>query len=145
VYSNFNGPILFLIFINDLDSAVQLIEIIRKFADDTKLGQTVGSQEERENLQQALDNLCNWAELWGMEFNVKKCKVMHLGYNNPGQNYTMNNQQLAPTEQERDIWACVSKSLKPSMQCTQAARTAQTVLSQIIRAFHYRDRHIFKK
>jgi hypothetical protein len=139
------GPILFLIFINDLDSAVQLIDIIRKFADDTKLGQTVGSQEERENLQQALDNLCNWAELWGMEFNVKKCKVMHLGYNNPGQNYTMNNQQLAPTEEERDIGVCVSKSLKPSMQCTQAARTAQTVLSQITRAFHYRDRHIFKK
>ncbi len=37
------GPVLFLIFINDLDSAVQLIDIIRKFADDTKLGQTVGS------------------------------------------------------------------------------------------------------
>jgi ribonuclease P/MRP protein subunit RPP40 len=57
----------------------------------------------------------------------------------------MNNQQLATTEDERDIGVCVSKNLKPSAQCAQAARTAQTVLSQLTRAFHYRDRYIFKK
>jgi hypothetical protein len=76
------GPILFLIFINDLDVAAVMIDILRKFADDTKLGQTVSTPEERELLQQALDKLCEWSEKWGMEFNVKKCKVMHLGYNN---------------------------------------------------------------
>jgi hypothetical protein len=37
----------------------------------------------------------------------------------------------------------MSKSLKPSAQCGKAARTAQTVLSQMARAFHYRARHIF--
>jgi hypothetical protein len=138
------GPILFLIFINDLDFAALLIDILRKFADDTKLGQTVTTLEERELLQQALDSLCRWAEEWGMEFNIKKCKVMHVGFNNPGHTYTMNNQQLEVTEEERDIGVCVTKSLKPSQQCAQAARSAQTVLSQISRAFHYRDRHIFK-
>ncbi len=39
----------------------------------------------------------------------------------------------------------MSNSLKPSLQCAQAAKTAQSVLSQISRAFHYRDRHTFKK
>ena len=29
------------------------------------------------------------------------------------------------------------------MQCTKAARTAQAVLGQLARAFHYRDRHVF--
>jgi ribonuclease P/MRP protein subunit RPP40 len=70
---------------------------------------------------------------------------MHLGHNNPGHTYTMSNQQLTTTEDERDIGVCISKNLKPSMQCAQAARTAQTVLSQLTRAFHYRDRHIFKR
>jgi ribonuclease P/MRP protein subunit RPP40 len=37
----------------------------------------------------------------------------------------------------------VTKNLKPASQCKKAARTAQTVLSQISRAFHYRDRHVF--
>jgi hypothetical protein len=37
----------------------------------------------------------------------------------------------------------VSETLKPSAQCSKAAKTAQTVLGQISRAFHYRDRHVF--
>jgi len=139
------GPILFLIFINDLDNAALLVDILRKFADDTKLGQTVSTPEERAALQQTLDNLCEWADNWGMEFNVKKCKVMHLGYTNTGHSYSMNNQQLTETEEERDIGVCMASNLKPSAQCAQAARAAQTVLSQITRAFHYRDRHVFKK
>jgi hypothetical protein len=139
------GPILFLIFINDLDNAAMLVDILRKFADDTKLGQTVSTPEERAALQQTLDNLCEWADNWGMEFNVKKCKVMHLGFTNTGHSYSMNNQQLTETEEERDIGVCMASNLKPSAQCAQAARAAQTVLSQITRAFHYRDRHVFKK
>ncbi len=74
---------------------------------------------------------------------IKKCKVMHLGYNNPGQVYTMRGQALEETDEERDIGVEMSRSLKPSAQCAKAARTAQTVLSQMARAFHYRDRHIF--
>jgi hypothetical protein len=112
---------LFLIFINDLDFAALLIDILRKFADKTKLGQTVSTLEERDLLQQALDNLCRWAEEWGMEFNIKKCKVKNVGFNNLGYTYTMNNQQLEVTEEERDIGVCVTKSLKPSQQCAQAA------------------------
>jgi ribonuclease P/MRP protein subunit RPP40 len=105
------GPILFLIFINDLDGAALPIEILRKFANDTKLGQTVGTDQDKEKLQQALDNLCDWADKWGMEFNIKKCKIMHLGQNNPGHVYTMKNQQLETTDIERDIGVNVSNSL----------------------------------
>ena len=139
------GPILFLIFINDLDGAASLIEILRKFADDTKLGQIMSTDEDKEKLQQALDNLCAWADRWGMEVNIKKCKIMHLGHNNPCHLFTMKNQQLETTETERDIGVNVSNLLKPSVQCAHAAKTAQSVLSQISRAFHYRDRHTFKK
>jgi hypothetical protein len=43
------------------------------------------------------------------------------------------------TEEELDIGG----SLKPSAQCRRAARTAQTVLGQLTRGIHYRDRHVF--
>jgi hypothetical protein len=39
----------------------------------------------------------------------------------------------------------MASNLKPSAQCAQAARAAQSVLPQITRAFHYRDRHVLKK
>jgi hypothetical protein len=118
------GPPLFTVYINDLDQAVKFIEMLKKFADDTKLGQTA-TQEGRACLQRALDMLCEWADQWSMEFNVKKCKVMHLGHNNMSQDYYMNGHKLEVTEEERDIGVIVSKNLKPASQCKKAARTAR--------------------
>jgi len=117
--------------------------LIKKFADDTKIGHTVSSQAEREELQRALNLLCDWATKWGMKFNLQKCKVMHLGHNNPRQEYSMGGQILGVTEEERDIGVIVTKNLKTSTQCMKAAKTAQTVLAQLTRSFHYRDRHVF--
>ena len=75
------GPILFLVHINDLDGAARLVDILRKFA-NTKAGLRIGTAEGRVRLQAALDELCAWADKWGMEYNVKKCKVMHIGHGN---------------------------------------------------------------
>ena len=139
------GPLLFLIFINDIDQVVEIIDIIKKFADDTKVGQVMETDEDRKKLQKALEELSNWASTWGMAFNVKKCKVMHFGSRNPKHQYTMGGQVLEVTEEERDIGVMVTNNLKPSTQCSKAARTAKAVLGQISRAFHYRDRHIFMR
>ena len=78
-----------------------------------------------------------------MAFNVKKCKIMHFGSRNPNTRYSMAGQDLETTNEERDMGVTISSSLKPSAQCTKAARTATVVLGQIARAFQYRDRHIF--
>ena len=78
-----------------------------------------------------------------MAFNVDKCKVMHIGHGNPGQDYTMQNTPLAVTEEERDLGVITSSRLKPGAQCLKAAKTAQAVLGQIARAFHFWDRHVF--
>ncbi len=116
------GPILFLIFINDLSGVARMIDAVRKFADDTKLGQRAGTARDRECMQEALDNLCLWADRWGMQFNVSKCKVMHFGHNNVQQKYSMNGQELMVTEEKVDIGVKVTKNLKPAGQCQKAAR-----------------------
>jgi ribonucleases P/MRP protein subunit RPP40 len=139
------GPLLFLIFINDIDAAAETIEILLKFADDTKVGQTVRSDLDRAALQAALDGLCRWTEDWGMSLNVAKCKVIHFGRNNPEFEYHMQGQRLEKVERECDIGVIVHKSLKPAAQCAKAAGTARTVLGQITRAFRYRDKDIFVK
>jgi Reverse transcriptase (RNA-dependent DNA polymerase)/Endonuclease-reverse transcriptase len=48
------GPLLFLIFINDLDAAVSLAELLLKFADDTKLARVIRDETDRQELQAAL-------------------------------------------------------------------------------------------
>ena len=65
------GPILFLVFINDLDSGI--INWILKFADDTKLFGPVPDSSARDLLQKELDKLVKWSEDWQMMFSEEKC------------------------------------------------------------------------
>jgi hypothetical protein len=116
---------------------------LKKFADDTKLGQIIEQASDAVELQATLNRLCDWATTWGMAFNVQKCHVMHVGRNNPCAEYTMNGIKLAATEMERDVGVVVSSDLKQAEQCRKAAQTAGAVLGQIHRAFHYRDRYTY--
>jgi len=140
------GPTLFTIYIDDLAHELKKLMLdvkVIKFADDTKGGRKVASIEDRDKLQQALDCLCDWAERWGMSFNVSKCKVMHVGLHNQEYEYHMRGTKLCTTEEEKDIGVAVTKNLKPSAQCSKAAGRATAVLGQIRRNFHYRDRYTF--
>jgi Reverse transcriptase (RNA-dependent DNA polymerase)/Endonuclease-reverse transcriptase len=137
------GPILFLIFIRDIDQVSKDGTCMKKFADDTKVGRRVGDASDANELQETLNRLMDWAQKWGMQFNTKKCKVMHFGRNNAEMEYMMGGQVLEKTSEERDIGVTVTKDLKPAAQCSKAARTAMTVLSQISRSFTYRDKKYF--
>ena len=137
------GPLAFTIYINDLDETTRPLTIMNKFADDTKCANAILDQSDVDMLQACLDDLVGWADTWGMAFNVSKCKVMHLGRNNQKAEYRMSGQALLSSDSERDIGVQVQSSLKPSLQCAEAARRAMAVLSQITRAFHYRDKKVF--
>ena len=80
-----------------------------------------------------------------MRFNVEKCHVLHLGCNNPHFRYTLGSIQLTRVEEEKDISGLITSILKPGRHCEKAARTANGVLSQILRSFSYRDREVLPK
>ena len=127
------GPLLFLIYINDLDCGTT--SKISKFADDTKLGGKAFSIGDCEIIQRDLDNLSTWSEKWLLKFNKDKCKVMHIGYNNVKQNYKLQGQNLVTVEEEKDLGVVVKSDLKSSSQCLAASRKANTILGFIARNF----------
>ena len=140
------GPTCFIVFINDIDEVLDLVEgFVFKFADDTKYGRVIRTEEDRIQMQNDINRLLEWAELWQMEFNAKKCKIMHVGRNNPNHDYTMGGYApagtvLSVTSEEKDIGVIVHNSLKPSSHCGRAAKKANQVLGQMSRSFHYRDK-----
>ena len=70
------GPILFLVYINDLPE--ELASQVHLFADDTAVYLTVGGSEDQTVLQTDLDRLVVWERQWGMEFNHSKCQVVRV-------------------------------------------------------------------
>jgi ribonuclease P/MRP protein subunit RPP40 len=137
------GPTLFLIFINDIDRAVDVTNsVLLKFADNTKVARVVESQEQQAELQNTINRLVEWSEEWQMLFNLEKCHILHLGGNNGNYEYTMGARVL---EYKKDVGAIVHKSLKPSMQCARAANRANAILGQLSKAVSYRDKVTFMK
>ena len=94
------GPLLFLIFINDLDNGV--MSWILKFVDDAKIYRMIRTEEDRELLQQDLNTLVKWAEEWLMMFSEEKCKTMHIGNGSSQYAYTVNGHTTENVEQEKD-------------------------------------------
>ena len=57
------GPTCFVVFINDLDDVISLVDgFIFKFADDTKAGRIIVDESDRKIMQENINQLMMWAE-----------------------------------------------------------------------------------
>ena len=72
------GPLLFLLYINDLPSVLDPSTSCRFFADDCLIYRAIKSLSDQVTLRRDLEALHDWGELWGLKFNVAKCNLMHL-------------------------------------------------------------------
>ena len=140
------GPVLFLIYINDLPKEVK--NCIRLFADDTKLYRTVTTDLDCLSLQQDIDKLEEWASKWQLKFHTKKCKTMRIGDKYPKYNYTMIAEdgtivQLEETVVEKDLGVVVDNKLTFSHHINSIVARANQVVGMIRRSFKYMDKDIF--
>ena len=77
------GPLLFLIYINDLPNIIKPPIYASLFADDAKLLYSFKPTESCLPLQCALDELSDWMKIWELEIAPTKCVVMRIGNKNP--------------------------------------------------------------
>ncbi len=107
------GPILFLIYINDLPD--EMTNCIKLFADDSKLFSSVNNRGQADELQQDLNTAETWARKWQMEFNTKECKHLNIGKKDINQTYKMHTTsgvtEVIKVNSENDLGVIIDTNL----------------------------------
>ena len=134
------GPVLFLIYIKDLEDAVS--SKVLKFADDTNVFRKVTNVTDKQSSQDDLDKLVKWSEKWQMLFNFGKCKCIHIGHGNMDEEYKMGDAVLGRTTQEKDFGVTFSAYMKVSEQCRIDVSKGSQILGLIRRTIAYKEKQL---
>ncbi|KAK6030246.1 hypothetical protein OSTOST_03625 [Ostertagia ostertagi] len=112
------SPILFNIYTRDIPQVVQPLDVTCKmFADDLKLYTSLTSASSALTLQTAIDSLCRWSLAWSLPISASKTKVLHIGGNNEGAKYHLNDNELAPVTEVKDLGFLYNDKLDFTQHC----------------------------
>ena len=144
------GPILFLIFINDIENCI-MHSIVRCFADDTRISIAVRSEQDVKLLQCDLENVIQWSDRNNMALHKDKFEYMchkfnkqhfliELPFMNECYQYHVSNiVTLEPVYQLRDLGILLSNDLSWSPHIRAIANKARQKASWVLRIFHTRS------
>ena len=142
------GPILFIIFINDLDSVCSGNCLTKLFADDCKLYSEV-TLNNSICMQQSLNNLCNWADVNQLCINILKCFILSILSRSckipSPRSYFINNVLLKTQSEATDLGIIMSHDLSFKTHISSIVAKAYSRQSVLFRGFVTRDLSFMRK
>lgn len=127
------GPLLFIIFINDLPIRLKMENLL--FADDLKLFARVNNINDAMNLQNDIDRLIVWCESNDLDLNIDKCFVVkyHRKISPMNFEYRMSNKALTEVTQIKDLGVFFDCKLKFNVHISHIVRKAYQMLGFVMR------------
>lgn len=143
------GPVLFLIFINDVTSICIGESKLKLFADDVKLYTSYNvSVSNCGNLQQSIDLLSSWANSWQLCINISKCSVLSIHHNSKSfipHPYYLNGTQLSASSSVSDLGLLVDSRLTFNLHISNILSKASQRVGVFFRGFSSRHPDLMKK
>ena len=126
------GPMLFIIFINDLPSCVRSSQLL-KYVDDAKLYLVISKREDTVLLQSDLDRFHEWSIKNGLLINFEKSKLITFsrGTRMFEVDYSIDSQVLERVEEIRDLGFIYDSSLSYDSQVKTVVKKCLRILGLI--------------
>ena len=128
------GPLLFLIYINDIVSNIRHSST-SLFADDCALYRTINDANDCILLQEDLDAISNWSVKWQLCLNYSKCKVLNITNKKKliPCNYSLDDNKLEEVATYKYLGVTLDNKLKWSCHVTDCVARANRILALLRR------------
>jgi hypothetical protein len=138
------GPLLFLIYINDIVSCVSLPAEIKLFADDSKLFLPITESNDMSPLTKSLANVVHWCEKWQIRIAIPKCSILTLSSKpDPSHRvYSIDGIELPHNTDVRDLGLMLSASCKQSLHCESICLRAKSRACCVLKSFVSNDKDL---
>ena len=139
------GPILFVLFINDLPEEV--ISELLLYADDAKIYRTIRDEHDREQLQKDLHAMSIWSDIWLLSFHPEKLKKLAISRNEfqVERRYYVGENAVKNVKSEVDLGVCIDTDLNFDEQRKLSIGKANRMVGAIRRSFQFLDAYTFVK
>ena len=139
------GPLLFLILIGDIDQEVAH-SFISSFADDTRIGNGIQTNEDASQLQQDLDKVYQWATRNNMTFNDTKFDLIRYCQNTQLKEATAYNSNantnIEAKSSTKDLGVTMSATAEFTEHIAGIVETVKDLTAWILRSFKSRSRYM---
>ena len=141
------GPLLFVLFINDMINCVSNKTNIALYADDTKIWREITSWNDHQILQNDINSLSQWAEQNKMKFHPHKCKALRVGRHGLRFDepifpfatffYRLGDTVLEYNDSEKDLGVIVTSTMSWEDQCYAIYNISSSRLGMVKRVCHF--------
>lgn len=141
------GPILFILYINDIDCVCCGNVKLQLFADDAKIYSSINIDRASVSLQQSLDNLCHWASDWQLVINISKCAVLSV-CSKPlltDHAYSINGIVVTHHNSYNDLGITVCQNLSFNGHINNIVSRARQRVSILFRGFSSRNCNVLRR
>uniref|UniRef100_A0A914LP73 Reverse transcriptase domain-containing protein n=1 Tax=Meloidogyne incognita TaxID=6306 RepID=A0A914LP73_MELIC len=122
------GPLLFVIFINDLPEHLPKGVNIKIYADDIKLYVEHNNDNNRNKLKESLLIIEKWAKNNGLRISIDKCVCLYIGKNNDKQQYFIDGLPIKKENCVRDLGILIDTDLSFSAHITKITKQAYSMI-----------------
>lgn len=129
------GPILFLLYINDVSDIIPHSVSSNMYADDIK----IYSINNPLVLQEAIDRVHSWSLVWNMNINIKKTVTMAIGRTHPDVYFLLNNNRLDMVDKFKDLGVTYDNFLSFDCHIDSVISRAFSMSNFILKTFVTRN------
>ena len=140
------GPLLFVIYINDILDNIDSEGLL--FADDAKIYRKITCRDDAKILQDDIQKLEAWSDLWLLKFHPDKCHLLTLGkFENimHCHRYKVSEKEIEHIFEEKDLGVLMDSELTFAEHIISKVNKANTLVGIIRRSFSYLDGETFVK